>query len=140
MIQLRAHHLLCMSRFHNEGWYSKDFEKNFKSILNKIMANREVKIKILRDCDDVCKKCPHKGKDVCAKPSKYKISHWVRVMDNKVMRLIKIKPNSNHNAGEVLSKAGEISNKNLKNICKGCEYLANCLKIGVNKQIKERLL
>jgi len=44
------------------------------------------------------------------------------------MRLIKIKPNSIHNARELFEKINKIKNKELKNICKGCEYLIYCLK------------
>lgn len=140
MIKLRAHHLVCLSRFHNEGWYNKNFEKNFKSIFKKILLNPEVKIKVLRNCDDICLKCPHKSKDVCAKPSKYKISHWVRVMDNKVMRLTKIKPNSIHTAENAFNMIiDKIKNKDLREICKGCEYLSSCLKVRVNKSFINKI-
>lgn len=55
--------------------------------------------------------------------------HWIKVMDNKIMRLIKIKPNSVYNAKELLILINKkMDNRKLKNICKGCEYLLYCLK------------
>lgn len=126
-IKLRAHHLLCMSRFTDTKWYSKKYEKNFKRIY--ALLKKDPKIKILNRCDDICAKCPNIKKGVCDKPSKYKIAHWIRVMDNKVMRLTKIKPNSSYSAKDLLEVLKiKANNKNLKTICKGCEYLEDCLK------------
>lgn len=139
-MKLRAHHLLCIAKFNNSGWYSKDYEKNFKKIYSHLEKNPETKIKIIRQCDDICKQCPFIKERICNKPSKYKISHWVRVMDNKIMRLIKIKPDSTHNTKDILIKLKEkIKNQNLKNICKGCEYLDDCLKYGTNKSFVSKL-
>lgn len=126
MIKLLTHHLLCISKFTDADWYNQEYKKNFLKIVSIIKKNP--KIKILRNCDDICKKCPHIKNKLCNKPSKYKISHWIKVQDNKVMRLIKIKPNSIHNARELFEKINKIKNKELKNICKGCEYLIYCLK------------
>ena len=44
MMKLRAHHLLCLSRFIYAGWYSKEYGKNFKKIFSLIKKNSEVKI------------------------------------------------------------------------------------------------
>jgi len=141
MIKLRAHHLLCLSRFNNKGkWYSKKYKNNFKKIFLKINKNPSQQIIIINKCDDVCKECPHKKTNLCNKPSKYKISHWVRVMDNKTLRLIKLKPNTKHSAKEVLNLIiKKVTNRDLKNICKGCEYLTDCLKLGINKNLIQKV-
>ncbi|MBU0957658.1 MAG: DUF1284 domain-containing protein [Nanoarchaeota archaeon] len=138
MKKIRAHHLICFSRHHDTGWYSKDYEKNFKAIFKDIIKNPNQKIKIKRDCEDICKKCPYVKNKTCNKPSKYKINHWVKVMDNKTLRLIKIKPDTIHTAKELLKLvSSKITNKDLRNICKGCEYLPNCLRLGINKSVKK---
>ena len=140
MIKLRAHHLLCISRFNNVGWYNQEYEKNFKRIFKKIKENPNQSIKIKRNCGDICEKCPYIKNKICNKPSKYKISHWVKVMDNKTLRAIRIKPNTNHKASELLKLIiNKIKNKELKNICKGCEYLPRCLKYGLNKSLIKKL-
>lgn len=43
MIKLRAHHLLCISRFNknNSSWYSKNYEKNFKKVLGLIKKSKD---------------------------------------------------------------------------------------------------
>ncbi|MDD5700124.1 MAG: DUF1284 domain-containing protein [Candidatus Nanoarchaeia archaeon] len=141
MIRLRAHHLLCLSRFNeNSSGYDGDFEKNFTGIFKTILENPDVEIIVKRECDNVCEKCPHIKDGMCNKPSKYKISHWIRVQDNKTMRLIKIKPNSIHKARDIFKLvADKIGNEELKKICKGCEYLDNCVRDSFNKSLIQRI-
>lgn len=140
MKKLRAHHLLCLSRFNelgNSTWYNKEYKKNFKRVFKELKNNPNQKLLIKRACDDICKKCPYIKKNICNKPSKYKISHWIKVMDNKTLRILKIKPNTIHPANHLFRLVrGRITSKNLKNICKGCEYLKNCLKIKQTNFVK----
>ncbi len=137
--KLRAHHLICISR-HNEKenvWYNEKFHKFFKKIFKSIIQNPYQKIEIKRECDDLCKKCPHFEKTICNKPSEYNINHWLKVADNKTIRLIKSNPGEILSAKEFLKRIClKIKNKELKNICKGCEFLSTCLKAGINKKIK----
>ncbi len=140
-MKLRAHHLICMTRFRNhstnsEG-YTNEFNDNFIKMQDNILENPNQVIQVKRECDDVCNKCPHIKDDVCNKPSKYKISHWVKVMDNKTLRLLKLQPDTSHQASKLLKLTIEkVDNNNLKNICKGCEYLDKCLAYGINKSIQ----
>lgn len=131
MIKIRAHHLLCISRFHNshnDGWYSKEYENNFKSIYQTIKKNPETNIKIIKKCDDICKKCPHKSGSICNK--RPKINYWIDIMDNKVLRKLEVKENSVHKAEDIINETiSKINNKDLRGICKGCGYLNSCLNV-----------
>jgi hypothetical protein len=140
-MKIRAHHLACLSRFNKkEKGYNKEFEKNFLKIYKKIKNNPKIKIQLVRKCDDICKKCPHIGKGICKKPCKYKIPHWVKVQDNKILRLIRKKPNSVKEAREILLVTFKrIGNKELKKICRGCEFLDYFIK-KADKEITEEKL
>ncbi len=134
MMKIRGHHLLCLSRKYGVmgGWYNRELFEHVKKKLKQIKG--EPIIKIVNKCDDICVECPHIKRKKCDKPSKYKISHWVKVMDNKTLRLIKIKPHTSHKALELFNLTiACIKNKELKRICKGCEFLPYCLKNGLNK-------
>ncbi len=134
MLNLRAHHLICISRFSGTAWYNDECKGNAWRIFNEIQENPNQIVNIKNSCDDFCEKCPHIKEGICSKPSKYKISHWVRVMDNKTLRLIKIKPDTNQDISKLIDKVIEkIKDEELKTICKGCEYLPTCIEFGINK-------
>ncbi len=142
MLELRAHHLLCLSRFNEDVWYNKEYEENFKKIFSKILEEPNQIVNIKDSCDDVCQKCPHINMNdkICNKPSKYKISHWIRVQDNKTMRLIRIKPNSVHKARDIFKLViDKVGDEQLRKICKGCEYLDNCIRDSFNKSIIQKI-
>ncbi|MBM3233989.1 DUF1284 domain-containing protein [Candidatus Pacearchaeota archaeon] len=134
MIKLRAHHLLCLSRNYatKDEWYNKKLTQHAHKIHSRLIKNPNLKIKIIKKCDDICKKCPHRKGKICKK--REKINYWIKVMDNKVLRLIKIKPNTKHKASELFKLTiNNITNKDLRDICRGCEFLKNCIKYRVNK-------
>lgn len=137
MIKIRAHHLLCIPRFYGGG-YNKVFGENLKRICFKIRKNPNIKIKVIKECDDICAKCPYKKDNICKKTPK--LNKWIIIKDKKVLKKLKIKENSIHKAKDIFNLSMEkVNNKNIKNICKGCAFLKNCIKVGINKSFKKDL-
>jgi uncharacterized protein len=137
LIKIRGHHLLCIPRFYGGG-YDKPFGDNMKKICFDIRKNPDVKIKVLKSCDDLCEKCPYKKDEICKKTPK--LNEWVLRQDEKVMRKLKISEGSTHTAKDIFSCSIEkITAENLGEICKGCVFLKNCLKVGINNSFKKDL-
>lgn len=138
-MRIRAHHLLCFSRAYcKKGWYNRRLTDFVSKILYKINKTPDLKVEIVKKCDDICKKCPHRKNKICKKEDK--INYWIVVMDNKVLRKLKIKPNSIYNIKELVKLTAEkISNKELRKICRGCDFLNYCLKYGLNKSFIQKL-
>lgn len=55
---IRPHHLLCMQGYSGKG-YDKGFVANMDMIVGTLRSNPETKIRLLADCDNICKACPH---------------------------------------------------------------------------------
>ncbi len=137
MKKIRAHHLLCIPRFYGGG-YNKKFGENMKKICSYIRKHPNTKIKVLKKCDDLCAKCPHKKNNICKKTSK--INYWILSQDNKVLKKLKLKENSIHKAKDVFNLSMKnVGNKDVKNICQGCPFLNNCLKVGINNSFRRNI-
>jgi len=137
MIKIRAHHLLCIPRFYSKG-YSEEFGENMKKICFEIRENPNIKIKIVKECDDLCDKCPYKKDDICKKTPK--LNKWVLLQDDRAFKKLKIKENSIHNAKDVFNLSMEkVNSKGVKDVCKGCVFLKNCIKVGINNSFKKDL-
>jgi len=140
MKKIRPHHLLCLSRKYatKGGWYNNKLTKHACKTRSEIIENPGLKIKIIKRCDDICKKCPNRRGKICKK--REKINYWIIVMDNKVLRKLKIKENSINRSNKLFRLTiNNINNKDLKNICRGCESLKYCLKYGVDKSFQKEL-
>ena len=139
MLKIRPHHLLCLSRREcPKGWYTKELKKHAKEIRARIQKNPEMKIRLVKRCEDVCIKCPYHNKGVCVK--RPKINYWIIVMDNKVLRKIKIEEDSVHTAKDIFNLTiGKIGDEDLKKICKGCEFLKYCLELGLKRSFVRKL-
>lgn len=135
-IEIRAHHLLCIPRFYHGG-YDEIFAQNMKKICMFIRKNPNSKIKVLvGKLDDLCYKCPHKFQDGCIQSKK--IGQWVVSQDKKVADFLKIKPDSVLNAKDIFNRSLEKVNPNtIKSVCKGCIFLSNCVKVGINNSFKK---
>ena len=138
MIKIRAHHLLCIPRFYHGG-YNKEFANNMKRICLTIRKHPNTKIKIISGKpDDLCKNCPYLYKNNCIQSDT--IGKWVIMQDKKVAKYLKLKPNSIHKAKDIFNLSiNEINSENIKNICKGCIFLENCIKVGINKSFGKDL-
>jgi len=138
LIELRAHHLVCIPRFYSGG-YDEDFAQNMKEICLHIRKNPMVKIKVLvSEMDHLCEKCPHKFEGCCVQSEE--IGKWVISQDKKVADFLNIKPNSIHKAKNIFNLSLEKVHEDiLKFICKGCIFHSNCMKVGVNNSFKKDL-
>ncbi len=127
MIRIRPHHLLCIPRFYRGGYAAEGFKKVSK-ILRK---NSNIKIRIVKECDDVCNKCNNYD-NVCKK--RQGINKEILIQDGLVLKKLNLKDKSIHKVKDVFNLSiNTITKKNLKSICEGCEFLSGCLKWGVNK-------
>ncbi len=137
LIEIRGHHLLCIPRFYRGG-YNKKFEENMKRICQKIRKNPDVKIKLLKKCDDICSKCPYKKGNICKKTPK--LNYWILAQDENVFKYLNLKENSIHKARDIFNLAMKrVDSKNIKRVCKDCIYLGNCVKVGINNSFKKEL-
>ena len=57
VMELRAHHLLCMPMYSGHG-YSEDFCRHMEEVI-KIVRMGNVKLRILASPDEVCSSCPN---------------------------------------------------------------------------------
>ncbi len=138
LIEIRAHHLLCIPRFYHGG-YDKNFAENMKAVCQYTRKNPLYKVKIIIAKPDVlCKKCPHLFEGRCVQSEK--IGKWVDSQDVKVAEYLNLKPNSVHIAREVFNLSMEkVNEKTIKFVCEGCIFLENCIKVGINKSFKKDL-
>ncbi len=135
MLEIRAHHILCIPRFYGIS-YNKDFAKHWKNVCHDIKNNPEMKIKVVRKCDDMCSKCPHKKGDICKKEPE--INSSILSMDETVLKKLGLKENSVHEARDVFNLSMEsIQNADIRNTCKGCDFLEGCIKWGVNNSFEK---
>ena len=136
-IRIRPHHLLCIPRFYGGG-YSNGFGLNLKKICLAIRNNSDIKIKIVRECDDICDKCPYKKENICKKTPK--LNKWILRQDDAVLNKLKIKQDSIYTAKNIFNKSiDEVTSDNIAEICKGCVFLRNCIKVGINNSFRKDL-
>lgn len=130
-MKIRAHHLLCIPRFKGGG-YNKNIRDKIRDIQKKIKENPDLKIVITTSCDDICNSCTFNINNKCMK--KQNSNYWIKVQDSKVMKRLGIKNNQEFLAKDIFTMSiNKITNKELKQICKGCEFLRCCLKYSLNK-------
>ncbi|MBW3012658.1 DUF1284 domain-containing protein [Candidatus Woesearchaeota archaeon] len=137
-IEIRAHHLLCIPRFYRGG-YDKKFAENMKEVCMLIRKNPNTKIRILvGKLDILCKECPHKEGHECMQTEE--IGKWVKMHDKRVAKLLGIKFDSVHNARDVFNLSMEkVNNEAIKDVCIGCIFLENCIKVGINNSFRKDL-
>ena len=137
MRNIRAHHLLCIPRFYGGG-YNRSFGRNLKKICFEIRKEPDIKIRVVRECDDICRKCPHKKGGICRKTPE--LNRWILAQDNKVLEKLKLKENSVHGARDIfnlsMSRTGP---DNTGSICNSCVFLENCIHVGINNSFRRDL-
>ncbi|MBP3291893.1 MAG: DUF1284 domain-containing protein [Clostridia bacterium] len=72
-INLRPHHLLCISFFKGKG-YSDEFVSNMTGIVSALKENKDTPISLVSGEDDLCALCPNNQNGICItedKSSKY---------------------------------------------------------------------
>jgi len=137
-LNVRAHHLLCIPRFYSGG-YDKKFAENMKNICSAIRKNPRAKVKLLiGKLDCLCKKCPYGHNGKCTQPGG--MGKWVVLQDKKVAKYFKLKPNSAYAAKTAFNLSmNEVTDKTIKSVCKGCIFLDNCIKVGINNSFRNDL-
>lgn len=136
-IKIRPHHLLCVPRFYGGG-YNKEFGENLKKICFDIRKNPTLKIKVARECDDICAKCPYKKENICKKTPK--LNYWIIKLDNKVLKKLKIKNKSVHKARDIFNLSiNSVTSENIKKVCKDCVFLKNCIHVEINNSFEKDL-
>ncbi len=137
MKEIRAHHLLCIPRFYGGG-YDKEFGENLKKICFEIRKNPDMKIKVTNKCDDICAQCPYKKDGICKKTPKF--NYWILKHDSRTLKKLKLKEDSIHKAKDVFNLSmDKVNNSNIMEVCKGCVFLKNCIKVGINNSFKKEI-
>lgn len=138
LIKIRGHHISCIPRFYHGG-YDKKFSENMKRIVRYLRKNPNAKIKLLAaKSDSFCEKCPHLRRGKCVQSPE--IGKWVVSQDRKVLKYLKLKENSIHSARDVYNLSMEkINSKTISKVCKGCIFLDNCIKVGINNSFRKDL-
>jgi len=104
-----------------------------KWVCTYIRRNPDVKIKVIvAEPDVLCMKCPHRSGERCVQSKK--IGKWVVEQDKKVLNYLKLKKDSIHEAKKIFNlSVKRVNEKTIKDVCEGCIFLNNCLKVGINK-------
>lgn len=138
MIEVRVHHLLCIPRFYRGG-YDDVFAVNMKNVCQEIRRNPELKVKVIvGSFDCLCMKCPHKG-DVNCVQSKT-IGKWVVNHDKKVAEYLDLKDGDVFSARDVFNLSmDKVNPDTIKDVCSGCVFLPNCVKVGINNSFRKDL-
>lgn len=138
IIQLRAHHLICLPRFYSGG-YNKVYAENLKKTCLDIRKNPDTKIKvIIAEPDVICKKCPYLSNKKCVNKALPK--NWGIAEDKRIAKYLKIKNNSIHKARDVFNLSMEkVDSKTIKKVCPTCPYLDHCIKKGINNSFRKDL-
>ncbi len=132
MIDVRAHHLLCIPRFYRGG-YDEEFSVNMKEVCMNIRKDPNTEIKVIVAQPDVlCMKCPHRDGQTCAQSKK--IGLWVVEQDKKVLKYLGLVEGSVHKAKDVFNlSVGRVNEATIQEVCANCRFLKNCMRVGVNK-------
>jgi len=136
MLNIRAHHMLCLPRYYSGG-YDKRFAKQHKKICMQIRKNPDIKIKVISGKpDDLCLKCPYRKGNICIQTPE--MQKWVVGHDKKVLNYLKLKENSIHKARDAFNLS---MNKleSIKKFCKTCIFNENCIKVGINNSFRNDL-
>lgn len=120
-MKLRAHHLMCLQTFEDEG-YDENMIRRMAEIINTIRNQPKTRIEILRRCDDICEACPYIKNGRCNK--RLNLEKFVRLLDSDVLKRTGLKEGQTMKAKEVFPLVKQkIKPEDLATICKGCEWL-----------------
>ncbi|EDS76524.1 conserved hypothetical protein [Clostridium botulinum C str. Eklund] len=119
MLNLRAHHLLCIQGYLGNG-YSKEFTKNMDVIVENLKVNPNIILKVINKVDDICRCCPNKLKNnLCESQEK------VNNLDSKVLEFLKIEPNREYIYEELVKYIKEnLTYDMFYDICKNCGWFS----------------
>jgi hypothetical protein len=123
MLKIMIHHLLCIQGF--EGFvYDEAFTKNYNKIIDSIKDEPDCLVKIVREIDDLCKKCPYKDENrICTKRND------ILAREKELANFLKISVGEKFNINELFNKINaKISSKEVANnyLCENCTRRSIC--------------
>lgn len=126
LLEIRAHHLLCLLSFRGLG-YNEEFIENMKNVLATAFSDGAI-LKIVDRCDAICASCPHRKGNQCGKREDSAEKVWDQ--DRRVAHRLGItigdkRPSSD--IGALIRK--KITAADLAQICEGCEWLDYCTRV-----------
>lgn len=117
MIELRAHHLLCIRGFQGLG-YDKAFVENFARVVKALEDDPSIVVTAREDV--ICARCPH-NLDGCIKGPK------AQELDERVLRELGFRADAVGKASAVLRRVEErIPPRRVTEVCRGCEWHRYC--------------
>lgn len=123
IIEIRAHHLLCIQGFQGYG-YSWDFKRNLEEIINYLDLHPYCSLKVVADADVICVKCPHLEDGRCNKSS----SPAVMDMDLKVLKKLNMEKGTIKTARKLFREVNKTFNsQDFHDICSECSWKNKCL-------------
>jgi hypothetical protein len=138
IIELRAHHLLCLQGYQGYG-YDEKFKENLEEKLHILKNNKNINVILKDSIDDLCKKCPRLKGNICVgdlenlnslnSKAIAKNNEKVIEMDSIVLKEAKLKKNKKYFFKHLLNTVNStFSNINdVKKICNGCKWIKECL-------------
>lgn len=121
-MKLRFHHILCILGFLGLG-YDEKFIKGMERVIRKIKENPDLKIKLMRGCDDICRACPFNIDGRCQNEV-VGSEERVRERDSQVAARLDIKAGDVLTIKEILDSVKEkIKPGDLPVICQDCPWL-----------------
>ncbi|AJA48993.1 hypothetical protein CPAST_c29270 [Clostridium pasteurianum DSM 525 = ATCC 6013] len=121
ILNIRAHHFLCMQGFQGYG-YSSKFVIHMSEIVNYIRENLDCKIRLINSCDDICSACFKNRYNQC-------IDKEVYNMDNIVLTKLELGNGDIIRAKEGFDIVNDRLNteEDVKDICRDCRWTEKCL-------------
>lgn len=117
--RIRAHHGMCLAFFKGKG-YSGEFTDHMGKM--KTVLERNPKVRIINETDDICGHCPNNISGTCNTPDK------VSEYDNKVLELCRLEPGAEMEwkAFEELVGCAILNKGRRKAVCGDCQWDSLC--------------
>jgi hypothetical protein len=126
VLNLRAHHLLCMQGYQGYG-YSENFQTNMSRVIQLITADPDIKTTLSASNDMICACCPYDGASGCQKGEDSAAA--IRAMDLEIISRLKIKEGCNEKVATLLQLVNTTfkTRADIHGICSDCRWQEQCL-------------
>lgn len=121
IINIRAHHLLCMQGFQGYG-YNQEFRHNLNKLIKYLNSHPHGLLKVVADADVICEKCPHLKDGYC---NKSLCPDSIHAMDLTVLKKLGVSEGKIETAQNLFHHVN--SALNLDDICTDCSWQGKCL-------------
>ncbi len=113
-LKFRPHHFFCTLGFQGKG-YSDKFVENFAALKERLTL--DTVITVTSKTDDICAPCPSRRGDLCETQSK------IEGLDQAHARALNLQEGDQLTWGEALERLKQLSLKDHREICQGCQWL-----------------